>query len=66
MTFDSMIDCVWGDRGALGKIPSDKDRLQTTISRLRKRIDHLELSSDPIVAHTQQGYSFSPKPRNTD
>ncbi len=66
MTSDSIIDCVWGDRGALGKNPSDKDRLQITISRLRKKIDHLELSSDPIVVRQPWGYSFSPKPRNTD
>jgi len=68
MTFDSIIDCVWDDHGILGKNPSDydKERLQVAISRLRKKIDHLELSSDPIVVHRHWGYSFSPKPRNTD
>lgn len=68
MTFDSIIDHAWGNYDALDKDLNDydKERLQITISRLRKKIDHLELSSGPIVVHPRRGYSFSPKPRNTD
>jgi DNA-binding response OmpR family regulator len=70
VTHDSIIDHVWGDRDVLGKDSSDHDydkkRLRGTVSRLREKIDSLELYFNPIVVHKYLGYSFSPKPRNTD
>jgi len=68
VTYNSIIDCIWDDRGVLSKILNDSDieRLQVAISHLRKKIDHLELYFNPIVLHRRRGYSFSPKPRNTD
>lgn len=66
VTYDSIIDYAWGDRDALGKDSSDKDRLWVMASRLRDKIDSLELDFDPIVCYKKVGYSFSTKPRNTD
>lgn len=66
VTHDSIIDHVWGDRNVLGKDSSDKDRLWVAACRLRGKIDSLELDFDPIVLYQNVGYSFSPKPRNTD
>jgi len=65
VTCDSIINHVWGNH-VLSKNPYDKERVQVTVSRLREKIASLGLNFDPIVNHPQRGYSFSPKPRNTD